>query len=91
MLQEFLEKFLLLSPRHQKSLYKIAAKIARLKEYKAEDGFEKITEVVLENRTAYEYSFLKDKNFSSKSGLLFRIYFYVKSDGVIYFSDFKEL
>ena len=72
-------------------MYKIIARISRLREYKEQDGFERITEVVLEGRTAYEYSSLRDKNFTTKSGHLFRIYFYVKSDGVIYLTDFKEL
>ena len=91
MLQEFLENFLLLNPIKQKSMYKIIAPIARLKAFKEQDGFVSCKDVKLKDRSAYEYSSLRDKNFSAKSGYIFRIYFYTKADGKIYLVDFTEI
>ncbi len=91
MLKEFLENFLLLTPAQRKSMHKVIARISRLKEFKEKDGFMAITEISLEGRVPYEYSSLRDKNFTSKSGFLFRIYFYIKKDGVIYLSNFEEI
>ena len=91
MLKEFLENFLLLTPAQRKSMHKVIARISRLKEFREKDGFTAISEIKLKDRAAYEYSSLKDKAFTSKTGFLFRIYFYIKKDDVIYLSDFEEV